>query len=142
MTEEACRLDNERRRLVEATIEEHCTTRGWTLFAVNCRSNHVHVIVASRKHRKTVRSELKAWCTRALKELEGKRCGVSEPSTSRLTAKDALGNSGEVVIRTNWWAERGSAFAWITTSLGGRDLLRARGPGPFGWAATADERVI
>ena len=63
MTEDACRFDPEQRQLVEATIAEHCRIRGWTLFAVNCRSNHVHVIVASRTHRKTVRSELKAWCT-------------------------------------------------------------------------------
>ena len=50
MTEDACRLDDEHRRLVEATIAEHCAIRGWTLYAVNCRSNHVHVVVAASPH--------------------------------------------------------------------------------------------
>src|SRR5438105_11831429 len=35
MTEDACRLDHDQRRLVEATIADHCRIRGWTLSAVN-----------------------------------------------------------------------------------------------------------
>jgi hypothetical protein len=46
MTDDARRLDQEQRRLVEATIADHCSIRGWTLDAVNCRSNHVNVVVA------------------------------------------------------------------------------------------------
>src|SRR5262247_2784418 len=45
MTEDACRLDPEQRKMVELTIADHCRIRGWELHARNCRSNHVHVVV-------------------------------------------------------------------------------------------------
>src|SRR5262245_33194035 len=45
MTESACRLTPGQRRIVEQTIKKHCEIRGWTLHAVNCRTNHVHVVV-------------------------------------------------------------------------------------------------
>src|SRR6516225_3917296 len=45
MTEDACRLDKEQRELVAQTILDHCGRRGWVLHAVNCRSNHLHVVV-------------------------------------------------------------------------------------------------
>jgi REP element-mobilizing transposase RayT len=110
MTEDACRLDGDQRQLVESTIAEHCDTRGWTLFAVNCRSNHVHVVVASKKHPKTVRSELKAWCTRRLKELQRQSgcCGRTDANPS--STQRASGDISEIVVRENWWAERGSAI--------------------------------
>ncbi len=89
MTEQACRLDREQRTIVEKQIEETCRIRGWKLHAVNCRTNHLHIVVTAEQHPDQVRNQLKAWCTRRLKDLEIKRC-VREP------------------IRENWWAERGS----------------------------------
>jgi REP element-mobilizing transposase RayT len=89
MTEDACRLDREQRTCVENQIRETCQVRGWTLHAVNCRTNHLHVVLTADQHPDQVRAQLKAWCTRRLKELDVKR-GVSEP------------------VRENWWAERGS----------------------------------
>jgi REP element-mobilizing transposase RayT len=84
MTEGACLLTPEQRRAVEAQIAETCVHRGWTLHAVNCRSNHVHTVVtAVGMHPKRIRSDLKAWATRMLK-----------------ASFDAS--------RENWWAERGS----------------------------------
>jgi hypothetical protein len=41
MTEDACILTSEQRKVVETQIAETCARRGWTLHAVNCRSNHV-----------------------------------------------------------------------------------------------------
>jgi hypothetical protein len=73
MTEDACRLDGEQRAVVERQIAETCNVRGWELHAVNCRSNHLHVVVTAAQAPKTVRNQLKAWCTRRLKELEVKR---------------------------------------------------------------------
>ncbi|MDZ4687927.1 MAG: hypothetical protein SH850_22880 [Planctomycetaceae bacterium] len=90
MTEDACRLDRVQRELVHRQIAETCQVRGWELFTVNCRSNHAHVVLAASGDPKLVRSQLKAWCTRRLKELEISRC------------------DGGVPIRENWWAERGS----------------------------------
>ena len=84
MTEDACRLSERQRGAVEQQIDETCCHRGWHLHAVNCRSNHVHVVVSPGNARpKKVRTDLKAWATRCLKE--------------QFDAK-----------RENWWAERGS----------------------------------
>ncbi len=58
------------RNTVEAAIRRHCESRGWSLLAVNARSNHVHVVVAANAGPKTVRDQLKANCTRELREQE------------------------------------------------------------------------
>ena len=47
MTDDACVLDLDQRKIVEATIAEHCGIRSWVLHAVNCRSNHLHVVVTA-----------------------------------------------------------------------------------------------
>jgi REP element-mobilizing transposase RayT len=85
MTEEACFLDSEQRRLVEETITRHCQIRGWRLHAVNCRTNHVHVVVTADRDPATVMEQFKAWSTRRLKE-----------------------QAGEQLPRLKWWTERGS----------------------------------
>jgi len=99
MTEDACRLDHEQRRLVETTIADHCRVRRWTLHAVNCRSNHVHVVVAANRDPNEVREQFKAWCTRRLKAMEHER--------RRTIAADIPPSQ---LIRRNWWAERGSGL--------------------------------
>ena len=100
MTEDACILDDEQRQLVEQTVADHCAIRGWKLHAVNCRTNHLHVVVTANLHPKQVRIQLKAWCTRRLKELEAKRRSATNPKRER--------GSEELPIRENWWVERGS----------------------------------
>ena len=104
MTEDACRLSVEQREAVEKQIAETCRHRGWHLHAVNCRSNHVHVVVsAGRVRPKKIRSDLKAWATRCLKE-----------------QFDAT--------RENWWAERGSIrFVWDDSSLEAAVMYVAEG---------------
>jgi REP element-mobilizing transposase RayT len=84
MTEDACRLSEEQRMAVEEQIAETCRRRGWHLHAVNCRSNHVHVVVSAPDTRpKKIRTDLKAWATKRLKRQFDRG-------------------------RENWWAERGS----------------------------------
>lgn len=100
MAEDACLLDPIQRLLVERQIAETCCHRGWELHAVNCRSNHVHIVVSAPVHPKVVRSQTKAWATRRLKELA--RAGES-----------GLG----AATRNNWWAERGSQ-RWINDEDG------------------------
>jgi len=87
MTEPACTLDDEQRALVEKTIQDHCRIRKWHLHVVNCRTNHVHVVVSAPCDPKTIRDQLKAWCTRKLKELQRSR---------------------RERVRENWWTEGGS----------------------------------
>jgi REP element-mobilizing transposase RayT len=96
MTEEALTLDSEQRQVVEQTIAQHCRVRGWKLHVVNCRTNHLHVVVTADRPPKQVRVQFKAWCSRRLKELQTKRRGCTHPE--------------EVVahVREHWWAERGS----------------------------------
>jgi REP element-mobilizing transposase RayT len=87
MTESALVLDQDQRRIVETTIAEHCSIRKWHLHAVNCRSNHVHVVVtAPDRPIELPREQFKSWCTRRLKERW----------RSRLKA-----------VRDHWWSDRG-----------------------------------
>lgn len=87
MTESAITLDPEQRRIVEQTVADHCTIRTWQLHAVNCRSNHVHVVVtAPGRPVELPREQFMAWCTRRLKERERSRARR---------------------VRENWWTERG-----------------------------------
>ena len=82
MTEDACVLDVEQRKIVETTISAHCTIRGWQLHVVNCRTNHLHVVVSAPVHPDTIRKQFKAWCTRRLKEHEQSQTqsrGISKP---------------------------------------------------------------
>ena len=94
MTEDACKLTLFERGIVEDQIAETCCYRHWTLLAINCRSNHLHCVLhASGTKHKKIRMDLKAWCTRRLKE-------KSNPT------------------RENWWAERGSIrCVWDEDSL-------------------------
>ena len=92
MTESPCTLSQAERQIVADTIRRHCAIRGWQLYAVSARTNHVHVVVAANTDPDTVMSELKSWCTRRLKEYQ-QACGES-------------------TIRQNWWTEQGSTH-WI-----------------------------
>ena len=94
MTEDVLRLGPHQRRRVHEQVIETCGHKRWTLHAVNCRTNHVHVVLSSRAPPKTIREQLKAWCTRRLNEQQAES-GVHDHEH-----------------RSNWWAERGSV-RWI-----------------------------
>ena len=62
-------LDAARRRSVEKAIRDCCAKRGWTILAINVRTNHVHVVVAiGVKTPKNVLIALKANATREMRE--------------------------------------------------------------------------
>lgn len=94
MTEDACFFTASERQIVENQVMETCTYRKWTLHSVNCRSNHLHLVVgAANTHPTKIRDDVKAWCTRRLKELSNQQ-------------------------RVHWWAERGShRFVYDELSL-------------------------
>jgi hypothetical protein len=57
------------RTAVEHECLRHCEIRGWHRWAINARSTHVHVVVTAPEYSgKTVRDQLKANSTRALRE--------------------------------------------------------------------------
>jgi hypothetical protein len=91
LKEPPCVLAPQQRRLVEETIAKHCAIRGWHLHVVNCRTNHVHVVVTANAPPKVVRDQFKAWCTRRLKEQQ--RAANADPSQP---------------VRLHWWTEGGS----------------------------------
>jgi REP element-mobilizing transposase RayT len=85
MAEDAITFDVAQRVAVEAAVAAHCRVRGWHLHAVQCRSQHVHVVVtAVERAPDDVMKQLKSWGTRVLKGLAG------SPS------------------RIRWWTEGGS----------------------------------
>ena len=52
------------RETVEAACKEHAEYRGWSILAVNARTNHVHIVIVANVGPKAVRDQLKANCTR------------------------------------------------------------------------------
>ncbi len=94
MKESMCLLDEAARDIVETQVAETCQFRKWVLHAVACRSNHMHVAIgAFDTHHKKIRIDIKAWCTRRLKQ--------------HIDSD-----------RENWWAERGSVrYVWNDEQL-------------------------
>ena len=91
LVESVFKLTWPERQLIENTIKEHCHFKGWYLHAVNCRTQHVHVVVtAPNRHPNDVLIQLKAWCTRRLKE---RQIGL---------------NIARSQLRENWWTQGGS----------------------------------
>ena len=66
----ALTLTPEARVIVESAIRDHCDYRDWNLFAINARTNHVHVVVACGDNitPEKVMTQFKAWATRRLHE--------------------------------------------------------------------------
>lgn len=63
-------LDASRRAVVLAAICRHTGLRAWPLYTVHVRTNHVHVVLTAPVAPERVMNELKAYCSRALKEVE------------------------------------------------------------------------
>jgi REP element-mobilizing transposase RayT len=56
------------RRVVEWAIREACEHKGWTLHALNVRTNHVHLVAAMLAPPERGMGTVKAWATRRLRE--------------------------------------------------------------------------
>ena len=62
-------LSAAQRGVVNEECQRHCDHRGWHLWEVNARTTHNHVVVTAIGYSgKTVRDQLKANCTRGLRE--------------------------------------------------------------------------
>lgn len=87
-------LDVESRRCIELTIREVCEHRGWELWALNARSNHVHVVVSAGLRPERVLSDLKSWSSRRLIEqgsfARGARIWTRHGSTRYLWAEPSV----------------------------------------------------
>jgi REP element-mobilizing transposase RayT len=72
-------LDEARRAVVLETIREVARHRGWVLWAVHVRTNHVHAVVTAEAKPEKVLAGFKAYASRRLKERLG------EPDRTRWT---------------------------------------------------------
>jgi REP element-mobilizing transposase RayT len=68
MRQEPYLLDQSRREVVLRTIKETAAHRKWKLWAVHVRLNHVHTVISADCKPEKVMVDLKAWCSRRLRE--------------------------------------------------------------------------
>ena len=68
MKGDALSLEPKDRKAVEDSCHKHCDHRGWTLLAVNARTNHVHAVVVTDHSPQITRDQLKANATRGLRQ--------------------------------------------------------------------------
>ena len=68
MRQEQYVLDQVRRQVVLRTVKEVAAHRQWNLWAVHVRSNHVHVVITATCKPEKIMADLKAWCSRRLRE--------------------------------------------------------------------------
>ncbi len=68
LRQEAYVLDEVRRPVVLRTIHEVAAHRTWQLWAAHVRSNHVQVVMTAPCKPEKVMADLKAWCSRRLRE--------------------------------------------------------------------------
>jgi REP element-mobilizing transposase RayT len=61
-------LNKEQRAVVESAIAEVCENRGYSLKAVNARTNHVHSVVAAQRKPEGIINAFKAYSTRKLRD--------------------------------------------------------------------------
>jgi hypothetical protein len=83
-------LDAAQRRCVEGAARETCEIRGWHLYAVNVRTNHVHLVVSiGDKKPETALNAFKANATRKMRE-----SGCWQNTTSPWLIRVASGTYG------------------------------------------------
>ena len=90
------------RRVVKDAIHEVCNHRGYTLHAVNVRTNHGHVVVSGRATPEKIMNDLKSHSTRRLREAglieAGRRVWVRHGSTRYLWHPAHLAGAVDYVL--------------------------------------------
>lgn len=74
-------LTSAERNTLDDAVRSHCLHQGWQLWAVNVRTEHVHVVVSSSETPERVMNSLKSYATRALREVDPQ--GRTTPVWSR-----------------------------------------------------------
>jgi alanine--tRNA ligase len=125
-------LDDARRAIVDQTIREVCAHRGWTLHALNVRTNHVHVVVSAGVEPEKLLNDLKSYATRRMVE-----AGMFPPDTKAWTRHGST--------RYLWNADSITAACQYASEAQGADLNQApgafeRGPLPYGRGSVQRDR--
>ncbi|HEV7799059.1 MAG TPA: transposase [Pyrinomonadaceae bacterium] len=58
------------RKVVESAVREVCRYRGYSLLALNARTNHVHTVISSACKPEPILNALKAYATRKLQQAQ------------------------------------------------------------------------
>ncbi len=61
-------LSDVQRAIVDQAVRGVCDHREWTLYALNVRTNHVHVVVSAPAPPERLMNSLKSWSTRRMVE--------------------------------------------------------------------------
>ncbi len=64
------KLNTQQRKTVENAIRKVCVYRGYRLFAIQVRTNHAHIVVASKAKPEFIMNSFKSYATRGLREKE------------------------------------------------------------------------
>jgi len=87
-------LNPRQRDLVEEIIRRDCRHRGYQIFALNCRSNHIHIVVQANGVRpERVMTQFKSYATRGLREMDslsGKKVWTAGGSKRYLFTEEAI----------------------------------------------------
>jgi REP element-mobilizing transposase RayT len=99
MKESPLHLAPEDRVAVDQAIREHCGFKEWPVVELNCRTNHVHIVVrASSVSADRAMTSLKAYATRALKKRMRRTLFWTEGgSTRRLYTDEAVCEAAQYV---------------------------------------------
>ncbi len=101
MTEPPLYLTPRQREIIEQSIREHCVYKNWNLIEINCRTNHIHVILhASEKSPERVMASLKARATLGLrnaKAIDQVNTWTRHGSTRYIKDSDSLAKAIEYV---------------------------------------------
>ncbi|MEO8540382.1 MAG: hypothetical protein ABI577_11630 [bacterium] len=102
MAGETLTLSTMQRVCAEAAIKELGARRHWNLWALNVRTNHVHVVVSAEEAPEIVMQGMKAWVTRALRESglagEAERIWTRHGSTRWLNTDASLAAAVDYVL--------------------------------------------
>ncbi|MEX0784141.1 MAG: transposase [Dehalococcoidia bacterium] len=110
MTGDPVTLDLEQRRVVDSAIRETCKFHGWEVKALNVRTNHVHLVVASDVVPERVMNTVKVWATTMLK-----RGGLLPPGGDVWTRRGSK--------RYLWREDHVSEVCWYVLNRQGPDLI-------------------
>jgi REP element-mobilizing transposase RayT len=96
-------LNQQQRSVVERTAFEVCKYRGGNLLAVNCRTNHVHVMLLACKYTpEQVMNTFKSWFSRRLNEMNPisarRHWWVRYGSTRYLNTEQAVNEAVDYVL--------------------------------------------
>jgi REP element-mobilizing transposase RayT len=117
MTQPEYRLEGDRRAVVLQTVLEVARHRGWQVWAIHVRSNHVHMIITAPTTPEKVMSDVKAWTSRRLRE--------------------AFGESAD---RRRWTEHGSTRYVWTESVLADKIAYVVEGQGiPM---AVYDSRVV